>query len=404
MLSSKNVKPNSKANNKTSVFLKIGRALIRPCFLLYFIITTLPGKAQLSESEYYNRIDNKMFLFSKNHSAAFDSLIRYVNTEFVSDRDRVRAYYTWIALNISYDKDLLDSYQIRTGLNLRHLSSSNTQHPDTVLKYRKAVCEGFSLLMNECCKRSNIVSQMVIGPTKIEDGEVTDKIIHAWNVVRIDSSWKLLDITWSNGYVNQMNEYTKKFSDKYFFTLPAEFVKDHWPLDPMWQLNYYPTSKTAFYTSTENRDPVYFNYRDSIAAYLKLKEDTLEYVSFLHYHWFDPQNATYTREIDRIIHDRLVGYLNLSAVYYDDYQRYANKYNGKVVGEKVVKECIRLLLIPRKYLVQGLNYARGKTFQNEEIRGSFETMVKASGQNLKELDFAIDGHRKFLKSLKGNKK
>lgn len=407
MLSSGKEKPNLRANSRPQVLVKLGRALLRPCLLLYFLAAVAPAAAQLSEADYYSRIDNRIFMLSKSRLASFDSLISYVNTEFVSERDKVRAFYTWIALNISYDKELLDSYEITTSLGLRRLSSSNTQHPDTVLKYRKAVCEGFSLLMNECCRRSGITCRMVIGPTRIDDGEVTERMMHAWNVVKTDSVWRLLDVTWSNGYVNQMNVYVKRFSDQYFFTEPAEFVKDHWPLDPMWQLNERPVPKAVFYgTASAGQEyaPVYFNYRDSISAYLKLKEDTLEYVSFLHYHRFDPQNATYTRELDRILHDRLAGYLNLAAVYYDDYQHYANKYNGKVVGEKVVKECIRLLLIPKKYLALGLNFAQGKTFTNPEIRARFDTMVSAAVQSRNEIDFAINAHRKFLKSLKGNKK
>lgn len=403
MHSSKKEKPNLKANNRTAVFLQMGRALLRPCLLLY-LLAAGPVFSQLSEAEYYNRIDNKMYLFSKQRNNHADSLVRYVNTEFISGKDKVRAYYTWIALNITYDTDLLDEYKITTELGLRRLSSINTQHPDTVLKYRKAVCEGFSLLMNRLCERSSIVSKMVIGPTRIEDGEVTDRILHAWNAVLVDSVWRLLDATWSNGYLNATNRYTKRFSDKYFFTPPAEFVKDHWPLDPMWQLRDYPISKTAFYAGGVNANPVYYNYKDSIAAFLKLKPDTLEYVSFLHYHRFDPSNETYTRECDRIIHDKLVGYLNMAAVYYDDYRAYSQKYNGKVVSEKVIRECIRLLQQPRKYLVEGLAYARNKAFYHDEIRLNFEKMAASAAHNLAEVNAAIEGHREFAKSLKGSKK
>src|SRR6218665_1546563 len=252
MLSSKKEKPTSKANNTVSVLLQMGRVLLRPCLLLYCLWPAARLAAQDPYKERYEAVDRKMISYSRSHARNFDSLVRFVNEKFAADRDKVRAFYTWIALNISYDKDLLDNYKITSGMSLRRLSSMETQHADTVLKYGRGVCEGFSLLMNKFCADCSITSRMVIGPTRTEDGDVTDQMLHAWNAVKVDTAWYLLDVTWSNGYVNQMNQYIKKFSDHYFFTPPAGFGESHWPLDPMWQLLNYPVTKTAFYTGMDN--------------------------------------------------------------------------------------------------------------------------------------------------------
>ncbi len=383
--------------------MKIKRVVIKHIFFVSFFLFAGRVFPQFSDIAYYNRIDKKISAFSEKEGNNFDSLVRFVNQTFISDREKIRAFYTWIALNISYDKELLTRYKENSSLGLRRLSSSGTQHADTVLKYRKAVCEGFSLLMNKCCEHASIISKMVIGVTKHDD-EVADDIMHTWNAVKLDTAWYLLDVTWSNGYVNQMNQYKKQFSDRYFFTNPAQFVKDHWPLDPMWQLSAYPLPKESFYRGAANEHPVFFNYQDSITAFLKLRSDTAEYVSFMHYHWNDPANELYTRACDNIIHDRLVNYLNLAAVYFDDYQRYAKKYDGKPVTEKVLKECVRLLQEPRKYLVIGLNYAKNKQFFHDEVRLSFEKMAAISANNLRDMENSLESYKKLAKTIRSNKK
>lgn len=370
----------------------------------FFIALTGAAAAQLSEAETLRNIDNKVHAFSDSTAAGFDDLVKFVKQNFVSDRDRVRAFYTWIAVNISYDKELLDSYKQNSALGLRRLSSLITQNPDTVLKYRKAVCEGYALLMNKCCETCSIVSKMVVGPTKLESGEVVAGIFHAWNAVKTDAAWHLLDVTWANGYVNQMDQYRKKFSDKYFFSPAPEFISDHLPLDPMWQLLEYPLSKRGFYENTPRYSPVPFHFNDSISNYLKLEGDTLEYATFLHYHFFDPDNALYTRECDRIIHDRMVGYMNLAAVYFDDYQRYVARQRGKQISPQLLSTCIRLLRQPEKYLTMALKYSEKKIFFHPEIQRDFEKMTLSARESLKEVEFSIDNYTKLGKAFKTKKK
>ncbi|KAG9343181.1 hypothetical protein JZ751_014160 [Albula glossodonta] len=60
---------------------------------------------------------------------------------------------------------------------------------------------------------------------------------HAWNAVRLNGSWHLLDSTWGAGKTNQnSSKFTFKYDEFYFLTHPALFVGDHFPQDPEWQL------------------------------------------------------------------------------------------------------------------------------------------------------------------------
>ena len=383
--------------------LNIKRVIVKQAAFFLFLISFLHHVSQNTITLRLRRVDSTMYSFSKSRAVGFDSLISFVNATFPSNMEKVRAFYTWIAVSISYDKALLDVYKLKTPADLQGFSSLSTQHPDTVLKYRKAVCEGFCLLMNQCCERCAIPSKMVIGVTRLE-GVVTDDILHAWNVVKPDSIWSLLDLTWSNGYVDPENHYVKKFSDNFFFTPPSGFIQNHWPLDAMWQLSYYPLTKNSFYKNTVNDQPVFFNYKDSITSYMRLKTDTVEYVTFLHYHAADPENDTYQQQCDRIIHDKMVVYLNLAASSFGEYQHYAQMYDGKPLNIHVLNQCLLLLKKPENYLTLALDYSKNKTFFHTEVRQNFDKMIAESKGNLRKLRGTLTNYRKLVKTMQPNKK
>ena len=279
-----------------------------------------------------------------------------------------------------------------------------TQHPDTVLKYRKGVCEGFSLLMNKFCESSSIMSNMVVGYTKNESDEVTQNILHAWNAIKLDTTWFVLDITWSNGYVNYNNQYIKKFSDHYFFTSPSEFLKDHLPLDPMWQLQYYITTKAEFFDSKTPAHKSFFNYKDSITNYLKFNKDTLEFINYMHYQRFDPENTIHSQGYDRLVYNKVASLFNIGAAYYEDYRTYAKKLENKPMNEKSIKMCLKLLEEPKKYLEKGLKYSGKKDFFDKNIQSEFDEMLKIADNNHKDIIKTIIFYKKFLKKPAGNKK
>ena len=356
--------------------------------------------AQAAEETSYQNIDSKVFLLKQTSQFNFDSLVLFVQLNFKSDKEKLRAIYTWIASNITYDQTRLKSYEFNALYGLKSLSSSNSQNPDTVFKYKKAVCEGYCLLLNKCCSACGIQSRLVFGPTKSESGEVFDKIFHAWNVVKLEDKWQLLDVTWANGFVNEKNSYVKKFSDKYFLASPADFVKDHWPLDPMWQLLEHPTSKITFYQDKENEATPFFNFNDSIARYLLIEENRLDYINFLHYHAFDPDNVLYTKECDGILHDQVVKNINLASVYFDDYQLFLKKQQDKPVSEKLLNKAIALLQNPKTYLQTAIKNGEGKTFFHPEIQREVETMLLSAKKNLLDVEGSIKKYKNLIRKIK----
>jgi hypothetical protein len=352
-----------------------------------------------SQTDLYRKVDTRVDSFTLRQTSSIDSLVTTVRRSFRSNDLRVRAFYTWIARNITYDMDLLGDYEISANLGLLNISSMRTQHPDTVFKYRRGVCEGICLLMNKFCDKIGVPSRMIAGITRLEDDQVVEKILHTWNVVKPDTAWKIIDITWSGGYVNLRDVYVKKFSDNYFFSPPSGFIKDHWPLDPMWQLLPYPVTKSGFMNGTFTSRPLYA-YRDSISRYMRLSAEEQEYTDLRHYVFNDPDNKILTTACDHYIYNHTVTKLNLASLYFEDYIQYAKTLEGKPVHRNELKKCLKLLEEPRKYLEDGLRYAANRNFYSTEMKTRFQEMIGSSEERLKQIAMYQSNYRKMLASLR----
>ena len=166
-------------------------------------------------------------------------LTSYLTKPATSNRQKVRSFYVWITENIAYD--------VRMFL---HYDPNRYQKvlPNEVLKQRKAVCQGYAELFQVMCHLSDIPSRLIPGYSKgvnVEKNSFT-RADHAWNAVKIDSQWYLLDVTWGSGGLNDQLKFVKKFNESYFLTDPQTFVRDHMPIDPVWQLLDCPVSMQSF--------------------------------------------------------------------------------------------------------------------------------------------------------------
>jgi hypothetical protein len=76
---------------------------------------------------------------------------------------------------------------------------------------------------------------------------------HAWNAIKIDGRWRLVDVTWGAGGVKRVasgpghpfGTFERRFDPFYFSTPPERMIYDHWPSDPRWQLLDPPMSEEA---------------------------------------------------------------------------------------------------------------------------------------------------------------
>lgn len=142
-------------------------------------------------------------------------------------RAQLKIFHDWICDNIAYDTDIF--YKGRTVPD---------QTYQNVLLRKKAICYGYSNLLKKMCDLAGIECEVVSGWSKGAGypGHVRmRKADHAWNKVKIGSSWQFVDVTWDAGVVD-WRTYYRKYSTDYFLLEPSKFIFQHLPLEEEDQL------------------------------------------------------------------------------------------------------------------------------------------------------------------------
>ena len=194
---------------------------------------------------------------SKTHDVKL--LSDYLTHKFKRQDEKFAAIYFWIAKNIDYD--VKNRYSNPVYKDIKEIIAE-------VMKSKKGVCQHYSELFHELSRLAGLTSFVVNGYGK-EFGKVMN-LAHAWNVVRVDGNYYLIDATWGAGHINPQGKYVRDFSLEYFMVKPKDFINDHISFDPMWQL----LERPLFYEEFENginyqRSRPKFHYADTIAHYSK---------------------------------------------------------------------------------------------------------------------------------------
>jgi hypothetical protein len=222
-------------------------------FTCFFISITTTLVAQ----EDYASVDSKILQIPSVKTYATDSIAKYILDYCKTDREKIRAVYTWITSNVEYSKDSMYYF--------RRWGTDPEEKMAVILRRRKGVCENYAALFANIVSKCGVQAVVITGYTKI--GGSVNRAGHGWVAVNADSGWLLCDPTWDAGHLNSYN---------YFLVDPAEFISSHMPFDPMWQLLDHPITQQQFRQGTmrSKRDSRIFHYRDSIAVYLQ--SDTLQ--------------------------------------------------------------------------------------------------------------------------------
>jgi hypothetical protein len=157
--------------------------------------------------------------------------------------EKVRSIFQWLIRNIEYDKK---AYQNGN----RRLNRSDKD----ILERKKAICWGYASLFKNLCTIAGIKSEIISGYSRnnLETAPKIEEPNHAWNAVKIDSTWHLLDATWQSGYLYVKSDFEKKFGHSYFLTPPQFFIANHLPNNPNWQLLKCPISIAEYQQSPDS--------------------------------------------------------------------------------------------------------------------------------------------------------
>jgi len=180
------------------------------------------------------------------------TLAAYLTGPVTSETLKARALFTWIAHHIRYD-----AAGFRAG-------TFGPQSAEAVLAQRMSVCAGYANLFLALAQNCRLEARIIGGWGKGVGFGVGRQVFqqpnHAWNAVRIDGQWRLLDSTWGAGYLSTAGQFVRAFNAHYFLTPPELFIYDHLPEDPQWQLLSPPISMPQFLDTVQTY-PALFRYQ-----------------------------------------------------------------------------------------------------------------------------------------------
>ncbi len=169
-----------------------------------------------------------------------EKLAERIEKDFDSDYDRARAIYSWMAFNIKYDYNAFLNPPRVQGFSYsseaekqRKIKQLNDNLIQKAFKSQKAVCEGFTALYQHLAELVGLKCEIIRGDSKTNLRDIGRKTIssnHAWNTVLIDKKWRLVDVTWGQGYYDtSKGRMVNDFNPVYFDTDPDYFFAKHYP-------------------------------------------------------------------------------------------------------------------------------------------------------------------------------
>ncbi len=201
----------------------------------------------------FARIDSVAASFADKYEVPAE-LARQLTLPFDNELEKARVIFMWIAQHIRYDVDKYHNPKPRpqaTGNTTAELQENAIElHEKAIqktLRGKIGICQDYSELYKAMCDAVGLECVLVTGDARdffkpyrnIHDNP------HAWNAVKIDGQWHLLDATWGAGYVNH-DKFTRKVATGFFMTPPTWFAQNHLPDKVEWQLLETPLDKRDF--------------------------------------------------------------------------------------------------------------------------------------------------------------
>lgn len=156
------------------------------------------------------------------------NILRDIITDDMSDATKLLCIYDYLITNVVYDHVLKDIYNDQNHPDHNNLSSFNSFYLEGVFFDKVAVCDGIA--------KAFVLLARIEGIEAIKVSGIVGNVNHAWNKVKVDGKWYIVDCTWGN-YGNTEKEY---LTHAYFMVSDQDLMKTHKELDiyPVAQENY----------------------------------------------------------------------------------------------------------------------------------------------------------------------
>lgn len=163
-------------------------------------------------------------------------LIKYLRLEARNNSELVESIYYWMTYHIAYDVTLYDTTQDFYLFTDSFFS-------------RKGICSEYSRLFEQLCELASIEVEFLAGfaRTSTFTGALDTNARHAWNRVKLNGEWKLIDTTWGSRSKLKGEKVERREPNPYYlFISPEELIKTHFPAKTEWQMLDRPLTEHEF--------------------------------------------------------------------------------------------------------------------------------------------------------------
>ncbi|MBP3709236.1 MAG: hypothetical protein J6I73_02320 [Treponema sp.] len=209
-------------------------------------------RTDVAEQSIRRLITNKQIdsLRNTNPREYVRKIIEEINAVSKNDFEKIKMIHDVVTLLISYDAK---SYW---------QGSIPAQDWQTVLSKRLAVCEGYSNLFKYMCDIASVNCEKVSGYARgvgssLIDEDSPSNSNHAWNIVKINNAWYVVDCIWDSGYMDGRVA-KQKYTTDWLFLKPEHMIYTHFPNDSRKQLLASPMTARDFYNLPEIK-PKFFD-------------------------------------------------------------------------------------------------------------------------------------------------
>ncbi|HQZ25980.1 MAG TPA: transglutaminase domain-containing protein [Flavobacterium sp.] len=331
----------------------------------------------------YTLIDKKMDAIPNSDTNSTDLVAKYINANFKTESDKIRAVFYWTSSNISYD--VANMFVVNFG-------ETPQDRIAKTLKTKKGICGDYAAIFNEIATLVGVKSVVISGYTK-QNGKI-DTLAHAWCAAKIDNKWSVFDPTWGSGSLLN-GKFVKKINEYYFKVEPSKIISSHIPFDYLWQFLNYPITNAEFYEGKTqiNKTKKYFDFEKEIARQSILSEmdqlfesaeriekNGLKNAMIVAYYENQKKHSTVLREnknIEKL--NGIVNEMNEAVVLLNDFIFYRNKKFKPTFPDDEINNMIQK---PREKLIKCQNdiYTVGST--GTDNKANVSSIKKSIESNL----------------------
>ena len=351
---------------------------------IFLVFTFLFSVLSLGQTKVnYTLIDKKMDAIPNSDTNSTDLVAKYINANFKTESDKIRAVFYWTSSNISYD--VKNMFVVNFG-------ETPQDRIAKTLKTKKGICGDYAAIFNEIATLVGVESVVVSGYTK-QNGKI-DTLAHAWCAAKIDNNWSVFDPTWGSGSLTN-GKFVKKTNEYYFKVEPTKIISSHIPFDYLWQFLNYPITNAEFYEGKTqiNKSKKYFDFEKEIAKQSSLSEmdqlfesaeriekNGLKNAMIVAYYENQKKHSTVLREnknIEKL--NGIVNEMNEAVVLLNDFIFYRNKKFKPTFPDDEINNMIQK---PREKLIKCQNdiYTVGST--GTDNKANVSSIKKSIESNL----------------------